>query len=239
MIKLLPIGLVVILMVSALVYFRFFRNSADFAGDISPTSLLQTLPQSSSGSTDSRLKAAEDSITILAKKLVSLTQSDTNLEGRVKTLENQVNQLKSSTSQVQTTTQTSATTPAPTSVATKKSPLYIPLSSGGSANDQNWYTIAGYEASIDPADYPGYTSMQLEVSLRLVEPTGTAYARVYNATDNSAVSSSEASTTSSTIVLTSSSGFTLPAGRKTYRMQTKSSNNIEIQLQNARIKVNF
>ncbi len=235
MIKLLPVGLVVILMVSALVYFRVFRNSTNPAGDISPTSLLQTLPQGSSGTSDSRLKVVEDSITILTKKLASLTQSDTSLEGRVKTLENQVGQLKSGSSQVQTTP-APTTTVAPTS--TKKSPLYIPLSSGGSANDQNWYTIAGYEASIDPADYPGYTSMQLEVSLRLTEPTGTAYARLYNATDNSAISS-EASTTSSTTVLTSSSGFTLPAGRKTYRMQTKSSNNIEIQLQNARIKVNF
>jgi hypothetical protein len=124
------------------------------------------------------------------------------------------------------------------SPSTKKYPLYIPLGTGGSSGDQNWLSIPTYQVTLDPGDYPGLTSVVLEVNMRLNQASGTGYARLYNSTDNYAVSS-EVSTASDKYGWFTSATFTLSSGKKTYVLQLKSSTGTEISVQNARIKISF
>jgi len=80
--------------------------------------------------------------------------------------------------------------------------------------------------------------MQLEVNMRLNQPGGTLYARLYNSTSGGATSS-EVSSTSTTSSIFTSSTFTLPTGSKTYILQAKTSDGTSAFLDTARIKVNF
>ncbi len=149
---------------------------------------------------------------------------------RVAVLETAVTDLKARVSSLEKATPVQA-------VSSGKSTVYIPLGSGGTSADKTWISNNNYGATIDPAEYPGYTTMQLEVNFRMVQKSGTAYARFYNVTDSSA--KEQVSTTSDAFSWQTSFGFTLPSGKKTYTLQTQSSEGVEIQLQSARIKVSF
>ena len=80
--------------------------------------------------------------------------------------------------------------------------------------------------------------MNLEVVFRLIESSGVGSVRLFNATDNSVVSSSQVDTSSSTYVLQSSSSFKLATGTKTYKLQVKITGK-EMYIQSARLKVTF
>lgn len=158
------------------------------------------------------------------------TQSSSLLDAKVAALETVVNDLKLKVANLE------KATPAP--LSSSKTTVYIPLGSGGFWGNSDWYSLAEYEISLDPANYPGYTGMQLEVIFRLAEASGTGYVRLYNVTDNSAISA-EITTTSTSFGLKTTSSFTLPGGTKTYRLQIKSSGGKDLYIQSARIKVNF
>lgn len=162
----------------------------------------------------------------------SPTQTDSPLDERLKDVEASVKDLKVRISSLE---KASYTTP---STSTAKAPVYIPLGSNGEVADTNWTNLNSFQASIDPAQYSGYTSMQLQVTMRLNQPGGTAYARLYNSS-NSSATSSEPSTTQTSSTLVTSSGFTLPGGAKTYILQAKSSDGSQLFIDNATIKVNF
>lgn len=157
------------------------------------------------------------------------TQTPPLMESRLKALEASNLELKSRIAALE---KPSAT---PSSV---KPPLYIPLGTGSVSGDQNWASIATYQVDLNPSDYPGITNAVLEVNMRLNQASGTGYARLYNSTDNAAVSS-EVSTTSDSFGWFSSSTFHLTSGKKTYKLQLKSSTGTEIAVQSARIKINF
>lgn len=236
MARLLPVVLVVVAMVSVVVYLRFFRGEGLPPGP--QTETVQALPtpvplpeiQTGQQPAGTPKPTASPVINPGGSALSNLSA----IEARVKSLESAVTSLQTQLNQQNQTTQTTTT-----QTASKKSPVYIPLGSGGQWNDQNWFALTSYEASIDPAEYEGYLSMQLEVNMRLVQAAGKAYARLYNVTDGSEIASSEVSTESDKSVLLTSTSFKLPAGRKTYRLQVKSTYGFNIELQTARIKVSF
>ncbi len=187
---------------------------------------------------EGRLTTVEDALAVLINKVntgssttvASSATVTTGVEGRIQSLENtvanlqvQINQLKSGT----------------TEVTTEKSPLYIPLGTGGVVNSRDWITLDGYQVTIDSSDYPGYSGAYLEINMRLNEPKATkAFARLYNSTDGS-VTSGEVSTTATIYSLASTSSFQLASGKKTYKLQIKSTDTGEIFIQDARIKITF
>lgn len=131
------------------------------------------------------------------------------------------------------------TTPAPVISQVSKYPLYIPLGSGGGPwTDQTWNTLSEYQVAINPDNYPGYSSMQLEANFRLTETAGTGSVRLYNVTDSSSISS-QLDTTSASFGTQTSSTFKLPSGQKTYTIQVQSTQGKTLFVQSARIKVNF
>jgi hypothetical protein len=152
-------------------------------------------------------------------KITKLENTITDLIARIKQLESQP-----------------LPTPAPSST---RSPIYIPLGPGTSVSSVDWSTASVPIITLNPADYPGYTNMQLEVTFQIFQANGTAYARLAVPADGTAVLSSQVSTTSSDYTTVTSSGFQLGSGQKTYKLQLKSTTGFSTNVQFARIKVNF
>lgn len=241
MIRLLPFIAIPILIISGLGYWRYVASKPSLttpqtvAQDTPPVEVPKTLP---GASLENRIQSLEDTITKLVPKVNNLKSpspqagsSSGAADSRLANIEAAIIELKARVAALEkgstTTTQTTA----------KSATVYIPLGSGGGGGDKNWITDNNYGATIDPAEYPGYSSMQLEVNFRLTQKSGTAYTRLYNVTDQS--SKEQVSTTSDAFSWQTSAGFTLPAGKKTYTLQMKSSEGADVQLQSARIKVNF
>lgn len=239
-IKILPIIFLLILISGGLIYFRFFATKPD-KNSLTSAQIANTqqgpleVPKTSPGATiEDRVKTLEEALINVVKKLNSLNPqqtTDSSLDQRLKDVEASVTELKARVLSLENAT------PAPTAIS-GRSTVYIPLGSGGSGGDKGWVSNGNYGATIDPAEYPGYSSMQFEVNFRLTQKIGTAYARLFNVTDNS-VTSGEVSTTSDNFSWQTSSYFTLPNGKKTYTVQFKSTDGTDAQFQSARIKVNF
>ncbi len=241
MIKLLSIGLVIVAILGAGIYFRFVKQSQSPI----PAAIVSGLT-SSPATEQERISSLENKVEVLEKQVgnsttpassplakpsasSSLDQRLSSVELTAQSLQGQINQLKISGN---TTTSAPATSPS-------KAPAYIPLGWIGAISALDWVTVTTQEFTIDPADYPGYQSMQFEVNLRIYQGNGKAYARLLNNTDGTAMQNSEVSTTSQDYNWVSSATFVLPSGKKAYRMQLKSSTSYEAGVQNARIKVNF
>lgn len=242
-IKFLPI-IAIILVVGGFIAFRgsLIKTSPTTVSEPQPVPDVppSLFSDTSNSSTDDRLKTLEGAVAALLKQTggVSSTQPTGQPLGdsaRVKLLETEVADLQQRLLQLQSTGSIQAT-------ASPHVPVYIPLGDSGSTNDNigtDWFLADGFEANINPTDYPGYTSMQLEVSMRVVSSlSGVGYARVYNYTDGSSIASSDVSTSADKYSLVTSSGFKLPAGKKSYRLQIKSVA-YDAFISNARIRVNF
>lgn len=238
MIRLLPFILIPILLIGGLGWWRYqaakqsLTTSQTQEQDSEPIEVPKTLP---GASVEDRVKSLEDSVTKLINQVNSLksfgsstTSSDTRLSG----VEGGITELKARVSSLE------KTSPAP-ATAGSKAPLYIPLgAAGGPWGSQDWNTINDYEVSINSDSYSGYSNMQLEVIFRLTEAAGVGSVRLFNATDNSSISS-EVNTTSTSFGLKTSGNFNLPSGTKTYKLQVKSTQGKDLFIQSARIKVSF
>ncbi|MDO8570606.1 MAG: hypothetical protein Q7R97_03405 [Candidatus Daviesbacteria bacterium] len=241
MTKFLPVVVFVILLIGTIFYIRSrmtepAKTPADYK-----TVTVQSMPDNATS--EQKIQILEQSVQLLATEIGKINSglsssagsnaSSALLETRVKNLETSVNSLKADVAFLKPATSQT------TSTATKKSPEYIPLSSGGNSTDKNYYSMGGYQVSIDPADYPGYTNMQLEATLNFNEAVGTINARLYNVTDSSVISNSGVSTSATTPTLVTSYGSTLPSGKKTYVLQVQSTQGYQANVQSARIRVNF
>lgn len=250
MIKFLPavvIGVVIVVVIGGLVYLRFFRQSQiqsrPLVGSTGAVSLQDEI--SNAGSVEERVHILETAILDIAKqlgnlkstvekqkgsgggsKLVSVDQSAADLQSKIDNLQQQITVLKQSS-------------PSPQSIS--KVPIYIPLGSGGEPiGTTGWSNADGYRVSINSADYPGYSSIQLEISLSIAQLVGTQNAQLFNITDNLAVSNTQISgnAASGYTLLTSGKGQ-LSNGVKTYQLQIYSSQGYGISIREARIKINF
>lgn len=163
----------------------------------------------------------------------SLTSNSADLIIRIKSLEDKVLALE------QKIGTTASPSPSTSTTVTKFPTQYIPLGIDSQTNDQNGVALDNYEINLDPAEFPGYTSMQLEVTLKLSEASGTLSSSLYNYTDRSEIQYSSVSTTSTNYLSLVSSTFKLPAGKKVYRIWAKSTNGFLGYIQSARLKVNY
>lgn len=240
MIRILPAVLLIILISAGLIYWRFFAiKSSGSSNNLigakvnetqGPFEVPKTLPNAT---LESRVKVLEEALIEIVKKVNGLSgedSGDSSINSRLNSIEASITDLKVQVSSLGQTT----TTP----VTSSKPAIYIPLGAGGSWADQGWYTLTDYQVDLDPANFPGYTGMVLEVTFRMVEAAGTASVRLYNTSDNTAISS-EISTTQTSFNLFSSSPFKLSSGNKNYALQVKSSAGRTVFIQLARIKVNF
>ncbi len=235
MIRILPIILLILLVIGGLAYWRFFAiksNSSSLTTSqvaTEPMEVPKTLPNAT---LEDRMQVVEKALTEVIKKVNTISnQTDSSLNTRVSALEASVTDLKVQIASLPA----SSSAPAASSA---KSTIYIPLGSGGTVQSVDWTPLNTFQISLDPSQYPGYSSMQLEINMRLVQPGGTLYARLYN-NSSSSVTSSEVSSTSTNSSVYSSSKFSLPTGSKTYVLQAKTSDGSQAFLDYARIRVNF
>lgn len=245
MVKFLPVVVLVGLIIAVGLYLLRQQVPSTPVSPVVPSlNISDKISQTPSTATEEeRIKVLEEAVIAVGKRTdelsgklpvgsnIGVSNTDSrlkNLEKTITTLQGQIDQLKGAN-------------PSPVTQQTnsQKTPVYIPLASVVSAGDKSYYPIPSSGVAIDPANYSGYTSMQLELSMNFGETVGTAYASVYNSTDKTTVVSSEVSTTSSTPVLLSSLGFKLPLGQKTYQLQLKSTEGFAVYANNARIKVSF
>lgn len=234
MLRLLPFILVPVILVGGLWFWRsgIKQNlTSPQAGiiDSGPVEVPKALP----GATlEDRVKSLEETLTKLVTQVNSIksgSATPANLSG----VEGTITELKARVTALE------KATPVPAVISSKATTIYIPLGgSTGPWGSQDWNTINEYEISLNPDNYPGYTSMYLEVNFRLAEAAGTGSVRLYNTTDSSAVSS-QVDTTSTAFGVQTSSSFKLSSGTKTYKLQIKSSQGKDLYVQSARIKVNF
>lgn len=236
MVRLLPFILIPILILAGLWYWRSSAQqnlaTPQKNESLTPVEVPKTLP----GATlEDRVKSLEETVKKLAQASnakSSASPAPANLDSRLSSVESAVTELKARVSALE------KATPAPAAASTNKSTVYIPLGAGGSWADYDWNSLAEYEISLNPDNYPGYTAMYLEANFRLSESVGTGSVRLYNVTDGSAISS-QLDTTATAFTLKTSASFKLPSGTKTYRLQVKSSERKDLFIQSARIKVNF
>lgn len=237
----LPFILIPVMVVLGLGYWRFVvsqpSQSASKQVNVSklPVEVPKTLPKTN---LEGRVQSLEDTIAKIGVQASPTpasgapTYSSSSIESRLSVAEAAITDLKARVSVLE------KATPAPASTVNKY-PLYIPLGSGGGPwQDQTWTTLNEYQVSINPDNYPGYSSMQLEVNFRLSEAAGTGSVRLYNVTDGSSVVS-QLDTTSNTFATQTSGTFKLPGGQKTYTIQVQNTQGKQLFVQSARIKVNF
>ena len=236
-IRILPIIFLIILVGGGLAYFRFFaiksessKLTTSSAADLGPVEVPKTLPNAT---LEDRVQLLEKALTEVIKKVNTIsTQTDSNLATRVSAVEASITDLKVQIANLP------AASSAP-AASSSKSTIYIPLGSGGGPwGNTDWFTLNDYQVSLDPANFPGYSGMVLEVVYRMVESAGTSSVRLYNKTDSS-VTSSEISNTATSFTLYSTSSFKLSSGTKTYTLQVKSTQGKDVFIQTARIRVNF
>lgn len=240
MIRLLPFILIIILILGGLGYWRYtslksnsdqLQTAQQTSSDV-PIEVPKTLPQDS---LEDRVKTLEDLVSKLVTQVNSLkspvTQSQSNVstDSTVTSLNSAITDLTARVSALE------KTAPVP---SVSQSAVYIPLGSGGYWQNSDWFTTSEYQISLNPDNYPGYSAMSLEVTFRVIDSTDIGSVRLYNATDNSAISL-QVNTSSSSFVLLASPSFKLATGTKTYKLQVKSTQGKGLFIQTARIKVSF
>ena len=142
----------------------------------------------------------------------------------------------------------SATTPAPASVsATPPSTVALPSTSyitmGGTSTttSTNWIDVPGSGIYIDLAhDYSLSAYITFAATLKVAHGNGQAFVRLYDATNNIAVTGSELTTiNNATDTQVISSRLNLWSGNNLYKVQIKSLNSFEITYTNGKIKISY
>lgn len=218
--------------------FAFQKSTKQDLAQTGPREVPLTNEELDSTSTEDIFEKLSESKAKSEELNKSIDPTNRSLEDRIKLLEASLTVLERRQDIVEKSTgvSTGSTT---TSSTGALPPSYIPLGSGGSTSATDWTSVDNLDVSINPADYPGYKSMQLEVSLRTFQGNGQAYARLYNNDDGLAIPTSEVSTTSENYNWQNSATFTLSSGKKTYKIQLKTLTGYEASVQSARIRVNF
>ncbi len=208
-------------------YMHFFSSPAT---PNSPISQKASITKESTGSAVTSDHAAQNVVTN------STATPGASLESRVQSLEVSIADLKQQITSLKKSSSTTSTT----STSSNRSPVFIPLGNTGTNSTNDWVTIPYLEATIDTADYPNYKNAVLEVSLRVFQGSGTAYARLINISSGLAILDSQISTGSFDYTWVSSNAFQLYLGRNTYRVQLKTlTAGYDASVQGARLRINF
>ena len=133
-----------------------------------------------------------------------------------------------------------------TSTAIKSTPVasgnrtsYIPMGSSSTTQSTDWVDVADSDVYIDlKNDFGENAYITFEISLKVANSNGQAFARLKDVTHGIIVNGSELTTiNNSDYVRVSSNKLGLWQGRNLYRLQIKSLNSFEVTQSNGKIKV--
>ena len=181
-------------------------------------------------------------VNLISSPSAAINPADSNVSpigDQLTTLNGTINELNTRVTRLEQGSGASTASGSVQAVNSSKLPLYIPLGSTDPINSESWLSIDSMAVSLNPADYPGYTSIELEVGLRLNAGTGIANVRLFNSTTQTAITASNVSTTSTSFSVLESSEFNLSSGTNLYTVQLLSTLGDTMFVQNARLKINF
>lgn len=242
------VGFVIVFIIGGLLFFRYLLQPQNLSKpvldkDLTPLGFQNEISDASSDS--KRIQVLEQAVLDLAKQIGDLktkidnslgttttvtgkTTTTTDLSSLVATvnvLQTEVNLLKQNN---------------PTTVESNNStPTYIPLGWFGTVSSTAWTGVTSQTAIIDTGNYPGYTSAQLEINLQMYQGNGTAYAQLFNSTTGLALLVSQVSSNNQNYTWVTSSPFQLSSGKNTYYIQLYSTTGYAVNLQDARIRINY
>src|SRR3989344_2875935 len=178
MLRILLAGVVIITILGCLFYWRFISASSKTTSvndstqqpDSSLVSEPQEVPAEPPITADvNTLSDLQSQIDSLKKQVDSIKQAD-NYDTKIKILETSIADIRAQIAKLSSSSGVNSSSTATS--ATDKYPLYIPLgSAGGPWSKSEWYTLPEYQVVINPSDYSGYTSVELEIILRVIDPT--------------------------------------------------------------------
>jgi mannose-6-phosphate isomerase-like protein (cupin superfamily) len=122
-----------------------------------------------------------------------------------------------------------------------KQTTYIPMGTTFSTKSMDWVDVPDSSVYVDLInDYGSDTWVSWEVSLKVSQGNGKAFARLYDDTNKIAVNFSELSTESNAFFKQVISG-SLPfwRGRNLYKVQIRSLNSSDVTYSGGRIKINY
>ena len=112
----------------------------------------------------------------------------------------------------------------------------VTLGSVFSTTNTDWTDVPG-SVYIDPAGYGTSQSFSGEAWIKIGNGNGEGWVRLFDATNNIAVSGSELSTTSSTYTTIASGNISLWAGNNLYKAQVKSTTSQQVGFASGIVKV--
>lgn len=128
-----------------------------------------------------------------------------------------------------------------TTTTTQKQTSFITMGATSTTTSTDWIDVPGSEVYIDLAnDYSKSAYVTFSATLKVAHGNGQAFARVYDATNNIAVSGSELSTTNNMDEKQVTSGsLNLWSGNNLYKIQIKSLNSFEVTYVSGRLKISY
>lgn len=131
------------------------------------------------------------------------------------------------------------TTSLPTSAPVNSKNQYLTVLTSGTSASISWTDIPSSDFYFDLVDYPGMKSIRWEASLRALNGSATVYARLYDVTNSRGIDGSDIETNSASFTFIRSSELTIWNGNNLYRVQLRSVNGTQADLQTARLKIGF
>lgn len=124
---------------------------------------------------------------------------------------------------------------------TKKQTSYISLDGTGSTTGTDWIDVPGVEVAFDLVQDFGKEAMaSWEISLKVADGNGQAFARLFDVTNGIAVAQSEISTVDNSAFKRVNSGYlNLWSGRNVYRVQIRSLNTFRVDSTGAKIRISY
>lgn len=139
------------------------------------------------------------------------------------------------TTVVPTVTPKSVSTSVPTKVR-RVSYVTIP-GGGGGTTETNWIDVPGSEFYFDTKDYSGLVEIYLESTMQLINGSGMAYVRLYDATHGIGVQGSDIQTNSNSSTIVVSGKLNPWAGRNLMRIQVRSLTTETAQFIGGRLRI--
>lgn len=148
----------------------------------------------------------------------------------------QIKQATASSTTIETSVGGAPVQQATTVTSSSVKEFFVPFG-GGSSSSDTWADVSGLQVSIDRNAYGNLKKVTFEASLHTPTGNQTAYARLFNVTDNHPVWFSEVSIEGGTPQLKISGGITLDPGVKLYQVQMKTQLKANTNLDQARIHI--
>ena len=193
---------------------------------------------------DSRLEYLERGLSI--SKTISesfsgnpeISPKPASANAEISALQEQITALKTYVDEKVSQVPTSTVTAQP---AALPQTAYISMGTTHTSTNTAWVDVPDSDVYIDLVnDYGSTAYVTWSASLKVAHGNGTAYARLYDATNNIAVIGSElASVNNSQYQQVASGALALWRGKNLYRVQLKSLNSFEVTLSNAKIKISY